>query len=609
MTEANLTTGAIPTPEEAMRLALDGSGKLPVAFAVLKVELNAERSVATDAHYLYASKQYCRIISRDVEGVIGRSCRQVEEGNVDAWLERCRKVLVTGETERGFGYDALVCDWICFCIAPSAQEDCIVYCVMRLPVDDQQRQQLMSSADARTADFISDMLTRLSAEQDYEDAMNDMLRMMSTVIRADRLSVFECVDNEAKTSFELCAPGVQPQLGKAFVVPIEMLEGWFRNLRNSHVMLVPDVTVILRVSEPLYRWCQHSKVHSLLAAPFFSDGQIVGFLGAYNYQIDQTVDLNRLFGAVATFIAARMENHRLITSLERASSHDSLTGLLNRRGAQSQIDVLLESDPQASHVLALVDVDDFKRVNDVFGHAAGDEALRAIARRLEEVFSANEALISRNGGDEFLVFLSGDGAARASMLLADLSADGVDFEFEGVRHHLTLSVGYARYPEQTQGLRELTYQADVALYAVKLSGKAGFGKYVPEAEERLRPQLGFSAQDLLESFPSPVLVCDAQGDYDPLFASADLARLLGYADAYDLMRAARAARLGLVQPDDRERVADILAQCLSGERDEAEGFTFHARTKRGAPKELRARSRVVDIEETGSVLYLLMREP
>jgi diguanylate cyclase (GGDEF)-like protein len=605
MAEATHTQTYV-TPVEALGVALDADGLFPVAFAVLHLEFDEGRDVVVDARYVYASRQYCRIISRDFEGVPGRSCREVEAGDVDAWLQDCRKVVLTGETVRGFGYDDLVRDWICYSISPSAQEDCCVYSVMPLPIDEQRGMQLMSSAYARTTSFISDMLSSLSAEQDYEAAMNGMLQMMSTIIHADRLSVFECFGSETKTTFELCAPGVEPQLGAVFGLPTNVLSYWFHNLLQDNVMMVPDISVIQRMSPALYEWCVDSDVQSLMAAPFFNDGQIVGFFGAYNYQIDETIDLNRLFGAVATFIAARIENRQLIATLERASSHDALTGLFNRRGAQAQIDARLEADPQASRVLVLVDVDDFKRVNDVFGHGAGDEALRSIARTLEETFPADEAVISRNGGDEFLVFLSGDSAARASMLLAALTEQGVSYEYEGSQHHVTLSVGYARYPEQTQDLRELSHKADVALYAVKQTGKAGFGKYVPETEGRLRPQLGFSVHDLLGSFPYPALVCRAGGSYEPLFASTDLAQLLGYMDTYGLMRAAREEPLALVHPDERERVAGLLAQMVTGGADAPTEFSTRVLTRDGKALTLRVTGRSVDIEESGSVLYLLL---
>ena len=583
-------------------LALDREGDLPIPCAVLRVDIDEKTHTAMAAHYIYASTSYCKALSRDLEGVVGRSHAEVGEGDEVEWLAKCYRVVTDGETVDGFGYDPLVRDWTCFTLSPSANQNCCVHTFMRLPVDDRRRRQLMSTADARTSLFISEMLSELAAEQDYHAAMNGMLSKMSEVIHANRLSVFELRGNKMRTSFELLGEGVEPQLGTEYNVSTGILDHWFRNVTHDSVVLVPNVSVIERFSEPLYRWCRASGADSLLAAPFFSDGEIVGFLGAYNYQIDETVDLNRLFEAVSTFIAARIENKQLIGDLKRASSHDSLTGLLNRRGLAQAADGLFASDAYASHVLALLDLDDFKRINDVYGHGAGDEALRAMARTMERAFPT-EAIRARNGGDEFIVILSGDAARNASALLASFVYSGLEFDFEERHHRLTISAGYARCPEQASNMHDLLLKADTALYAVKQSGKAGFGKYTPDAEERMRIRLGFSAHDVLTNAPYLLLISRANAQGELLFASNELASWLGYASMYELMRFAGSYE-GIVYSDDREIAFMAIRQQSLSEKDRStKTHRFRLLTKEGNGREVRASFRFVHIKGSGKVLY------
>jgi len=446
------------------------------------------------------------------------------------------------------------------------------------------------------------MLSELAAEQSHSAAMNGMLTKMSQIIRADRLSVFECNGSETTITFELLAPGVESQLGASYPITKEVLKYWFRNVIQDRVVLVPNVSVIQRVSEPLYRWCVASNVQSLLAAPFYSGGEIVGFFGAYNYQLDDVIDLNRVFEAVSTFIAARLENRQLINSLRRASSHDTLTGLLNRRGSQQAIRELLIASPRGHHALALLDIDDFKRVNDVYGHDAGDEALRMMSRTLRQVFP-REAVLSRNGGDEFLVMLSGDSARNADGLLAGLTRNGLSFAFEGERHQFTISAGYALYPEQADNMRELLSKADAALYAVKLSGKAGYKKYTSGTEDGTRLRLGFSVRDVLESAPYPLLVSRANDQGEILFASSELSHMLGYSSMYELMRATGGSYAGIVFPGDRERVRRAIERLGTDGGSPQGTFDFSARTKDGRDRAVRANFRFVDIEDSGRVLY------
>ncbi len=457
-------------------MALGPYGDIPAAYAVLRIDLDEEAHKATDARYVFASDGYCQTVRRSNVGLVGRSHLKVGETDEEKWLAQCYRVVVDGETVSGFEYNPLVREWTCYTLTPSAIEGCCTYAFIVAAIDEQQRKQLVSSTDARTSLAISEMLSTLSSEQSYEAAMSGMLRMMSDIIQADRLMVFECGGLQTKVTFELCAEGVKPQLGMVFPLSKDGLRRWFRTVAKDPVALVPDVSILEKFNTDLYQWCQASNISSLMVAPFFNDGEIVGFLGAYNYQIDEEVDLNRLFAAISAFIGARIDNRRLIDSLAWAGAHDALTGLLNRRGIRTAIDERLREQPDAPHVLAIADVDDFKMANDTYGHYAGDEALCTLSRIMTESFP-EDALISRHGGDEFLMMLSGDAAKNSDELIGAFSRKQLEYEYEGERHPLAVSIGYACYPDQADAMRELYAMADAALYDVKNAGKAGYKRY------------------------------------------------------------------------------------------------------------------------------------
>ena len=186
--------------------------------------------------------------------------------------------------------------------------------------------------------------------------------------------------------------------------------------------------------------------------------------------------------AMIIVIGARMANQRLIKKLEYTSDHDSLTGLLNRRGIDAAIAERLADAPDAAYALALIDVDDFKAINDTHGHDAGDAVLRELARSMREFFPA-ESVLGRNGGDEFLVMLFGDAAVNAGGLLGNFAASPLGCLHEGSRLPVSVSVGYVDYPEQTRTLHEAYTKADDAVYAVKRSGKGGVRRFSPEIAE------------------------------------------------------------------------------------------------------------------------------
>ena len=475
-------------------------------------------------------------------------------------------------------------------------------------VEDQQPHWHQMSPDARTSWFISEMLGTLNDEPRYEAAMNRMLEMMSMVIHTERLCIFECDGDggDVTITFELIEEGARSMLGMKSQLPHQTLVRWFNRIDDNPVALVPDTSTVERFSPPLYEWCRENGVESFMAAPFFSDGAIIGFLGAYNYRLDESVDLNRLFRMVSSFIGARIDNRRLINSLKWAGEHDPLTGLLNRRGAEDIVKGLYTENPGEPCALILIDLDDFKRINDVYGHAAGDDALKAMARAMHDVFG-DGTILCRNGGDEFLVVLFGERARDAGELVERFERTRLEYEARGERQQMTVSMGYALYPEQSEKVEDLYEKADTALYTVKLAGKAGFGKYAPEAAAHYRSRLGFTARDIVENVPYRMLVHKADRECPILFASSKFLRLLGCDSMYDLMRLTGGSFEGILHPGDRALVLPAYEQrAHSGEVDDALEADFRVVVKDSEPKRVHAISRLVDIPDVGKAFYTVI---
>lgn len=448
-------------------------GDLPVAYAVYKVTPDDEARKTERSYFIYANAEYCRLANCTLDEIIGFSHHEVVKSESENWATDSYRAAVLGETVNGLEYSVLAKDWVCFNMAPVGIENSFV-CAF-IPVNDQERWRQLSE-DERTTEVISEMLGALAGEHAYEAAMNGMLKMAGAVIKPDRLIVFECRGDETEHTFEWCAEGVESQLGTVYGLPTHVLNSWFKSVVKDPVALVPNVAMVERFSPPLYEWCVENGVERFMAAPFFNEGNVVGFLGAYNYRMDGRVDINRMFGAVSSFIGARIENHRLIESLEWTGKHDDLTELLNRRGFNSEFAKFEKKSPGGSYVLALLDIDDFKSTNDRYGHAAGDSALKAIAQFMRESFPEG-TLLCRTGGDEFLVVLLDKGEEEAEKLIEQFVTMDKEYEHDGVRRRITTSLGYACYPEQGTTRDELYSKADFALYDVKHSGKSGFAKF------------------------------------------------------------------------------------------------------------------------------------
>jgi diguanylate cyclase (GGDEF)-like protein len=191
--------------------------------------------------------------------------------------------------------------------------------------------------------------------------------------------------------------------------------------------------------------------------------------------------LGRSFNAMADRIEHSRER---MTSVART---DALTGLLNRDGFFHAADLRIDRarEAPAAYALFFIDLDQFKVVNDSFGHAAGDEMLREVARRLRQA-APGEALIARQGGDEFLVLVrktrEGVCAALGRRLLKILS---LPIAIGDRRITVSASIGVSAFPRDADDVHGLVLRADQAMYQAKRDGRNSVRFFDGSLQQRL----------------------------------------------------------------------------------------------------------------------------
>lgn len=231
-------------------------------------------------------------------------------------------------------------------------------------------------------------------------------------------------------------------------------------------MFMPAL-LILRPSVLLCLMAAAELVFLYLASRFkttFSlENDIFNTIAALFFSLIIMVTTNRL----------RCRNYRARMTLEKLSQTDALTGLLNKKAFEACCAAYLLSREGASCALLLLDVDDFKQLNDTYGHPAGDELLAEVGAVLLRSCRQTD-LVGRVGGDEFAVLLRDihDPAA------VERKCEALHRDFAGVRTEaapvrLRCSIGVAVPDRPAATYLELFQQADQALYAVKRAKKAG----------------------------------------------------------------------------------------------------------------------------------------
>jgi diguanylate cyclase (GGDEF)-like protein len=156
------------------------------------------------------------------------------------------------------------------------------------------------------------------------------------------------------------------------------------------------------------------------------------------------------------------------------AAHDRLTGLRNRVFLTDHFEHMIENARRRNERVGVLhlDLDDFKGINDTYGHMAGDHVLRTIANRIKEVVRAAD-IAARLGGDEFVILLNSPGAAADMSGVANRIIESVNrpIEYERVVFRVGASIGISIFPEDSEKPNDLLVDADLALYRAKAEGR------------------------------------------------------------------------------------------------------------------------------------------
>lgn len=238
--------------------------------------------------------------------------------------------------------------------------------------------------------------------------------------------------------------------------------------------------------------------------------------------------------------------------LKRSGGRDPLTGVFNRKGGDEAVaDYMKAHAGQKALVLAL-DIDNFKLVNDVYGHSVGDEALKTLVRDMRETFG-EESIITRNGGDEFILFRPYEDFSSITRAMDDFTQTPHTFMAGKREVKFYASPGCAAYPEQGDSYGNLCIRADYALYGAKLNGKAGWRQFDSSITVTdKRSQFSFNLTDVADHLPGGILVMKATKKGDILFANKVMVDLLECDDYEDFTKYTGGTFFSVVHPDDRD---------------------------------------------------------
>jgi len=325
-----------------------------------------------------------------------------------------------------------------------------------------------SQRRAQEAENLRQATASLAAALDLRQVLDTILDHLEKVIPYDRACVYLLEEETLHTVAVSGFSSTQQVLGHNFPSS-NALAQQIKIL--GHPLILEDAA-----HEPRFSgWIETGFVHGWMGVPLIIHGSLIGFLTLGSQLVGAfSRDQANLAQAFANQAAAAIANARLFSEVQRLAITDPLTGLYNRRGFSEIAHRELERARRYKRPLSviLLDIDHFKRVNDTYKHAVGDQVLRTLAERCRHR-TREVDILGRYGGEEIVILLpetDRPGALRAAEHLRRDVAE-LPFDTEVGPLQITISLGVAESIDGELGLDVLIDRADDAMYAAKQSGR------------------------------------------------------------------------------------------------------------------------------------------
>ena len=293
------------------------------------------------------------------------------------------------------------------------EEGNLRYCTYTMEINFTPDSENLSSTAGETAAKVLETCIKLRSAKDFKETMNEVIDDIREICSAQSCVILLTDSYERKCSI-LCQ-SLLPDSGLRRMDDIlsdgfyEMTETWDDLIAGSNCIIVKndqDFEVVKERNPAWYESITSENVKSIVLFPLKFRGDLLGYIWACNFAPEDAQKIKQTLETTTLIIGSEISNYLLVDRLKVLSSKDMLTGVMNRNEMNNYVDKLSEEEESENSVgVVFADLNGLKRMNDDYGHNAGDKLLKDAAKALEEVFKTEE--IFRAGGDEFSIIIIG----------------------------------------------------------------------------------------------------------------------------------------------------------------------------------------------------------
>jgi len=366
---------------------------------------------------------------------------------------------------------------------------------LRLAAAQRRERELKTLVELRTRELrsLGSLTEKINTAVRLEEVLEYVWDSFRMVVPYNRIGFAEVLaDNHVVRAVWARSDAPQIKIGKGYSVPIGATS-LGRILETGKPRIIDDLELYLEENpqSESTRDVVEEGMRSSMTVPLEAMGHKIGFL-FFSSQTPHvyTKKHARLLARISGQLSLAIEKCRLYDSLlettrqledanvrlEKAASTDGLTNVANRRVFDERLEIEWRRCRRSDQPLSLlmIDIDHFKRFNDLHGHVAGDECLRAVAGTLSNTISRAADLVARYGGEEFGAILPDTSQKRANRLAEDLRRQIEELRFDNISPtaRITISIGVAtEVPGEGGSAEDLIRRADASLYFAKNEGR------------------------------------------------------------------------------------------------------------------------------------------
>ncbi len=349
------------------------------------------------------------------------------------------------------------------------------------------KREQSENALRRRIDFektVARISTRFVTLSDFNNAVFESLADAGRLSEAGRAYLFQFRDNGniMDNTHEWCDEGVTPDIQRLQNLPSAMFSWLLKNLHDGNVIHIADVSQMPPEAAVEKAEFEKNGIKSILILSVYAEKELVGFVGFDSIVTidpwhEEDIVLLSIMAEIIGNAIARKQAESLILHM---AYHDTLTNLPNRNLFQDRLCLAMIHARRHEKMLAvmILDLDNFKSINDTLGHHIGDLLLKTVAERLKRCVREGDT-VARTGGDEFSIILPDLVHALNTAIVAYKIIDALNqpFLLEGHEIYTTTSIGISLYPLDADDMENLLKKADTAMYLSKSRGKNTYRFY------------------------------------------------------------------------------------------------------------------------------------